>query len=1101
MRRSRIIVLVAALCCTMSLGSVTGQLTQAPALPTHPGEGPVNMSSLGSSGWMYQRDSVPDGSGGFYIGGSMNGPLTIGNTTIPSHSQNRAFVAHMRHDGVWDWAEAASGSDWSEVQALEAGPSGSVYLMMRSRGGFTIQGQDFDDGHQDSNDFTAIAHFSASGTLIGKATIGRMSDTWGDAYPIAIEADGDNVYAMVEGRSTIGVGSVTLELNNNNDVAIFNISMVDGTASWAVSATAESLQRTLPNGNTESKGSRVEGFSMGLDKSNGQLIIHGYIESHAKFGAIDVQFPLYSDLKRNFVASLGTDGNWKWVTNTTYPAHHNKNFWANGNIWQTENIGIPFDSMAGEANIMMRHSDNRSFGPNCHPVNGGYILFRFNSVGECTSFTEIHPSTNVNLRTFALLPQGNVLVGGSFQNVINIAGKVLSANAGGNGPYNSAGWIAEIDSSGVAKWATAFNGSGFVEIISIHVGPAANKWIIGRTDGSTNVGGFQISGNVSSIFVMGLGADTDGDGHADIHDSHHLDSSQHSDIDGDGYGDDPQGYRPDSCPTINGTSWRVMFGCVDTDGDGMSDGLDPFPRDSTQWSDLDGDGFGDNLTGVRGDMCPEEPGYSYIDRHGCSDRDQDGWSDQNDLAPDDPYQWGDTDGDGFGDNPLGANGDMCPQIHGNATMDRPGCPDTDGDGWSDEGDVYPNDPNTHGDTDHDGVADGVDPFPLDPTQWSDADGDGCGDNQKGLNPDRFIDDKELCSDLDNDGVGDEEDAFPHDPTQWSDADGDGCGDEPRGISPDAFPEDPDQCSDTDMDGVGDETDAFPFDPSQSVDTDGDGWGDAPGGPRSDAFPEEPTQWSDMDGDGFGDSNDGVKADDCPLIPGNETTDALGCPDSDNDGVSDLNDEFPFDETRWDASDINQTAVNTSATNETMNETNVGTTDLSSATKEAAAQSSTSDSMSPLTIVAVVIAGLMILVILALALPTMRRSPLSGLEQRISKATTAEDLNAIHASASKLLWDQRLETDEFNRIERSIEGRRDHISRGGQQMQQGPGPQPQGQPPPAEAFNAYPQEQWGGGQGPTITTDEWGREWMEDPPGSNQHYFRDQTTGGAWTPWQ
>ena len=44
-------------------------------------------------------------------------------------------------------------------------------------------------------------------------------------------------------------------------------------------------------------------------------------------------------------------------------------------------------------------------------------------------------------------------------------------------------------------------------------------------------------------------------------------------------------------------------------------------------------------------MAPSDPR-----QFGCPDGDDDGWSDDNDWAPNDPEQWVDTDGDGYGDN-------------------------------------------------------------------------------------------------------------------------------------------------------------------------------------------------------------------------------------------------------------------------------------------------------------------------------------------------------------------------------------------------------------------------------------------------------------------
>ena len=45
--------------------------------------------------------------------------------------------------------------------------------------------------------------------------------------------------------------------------------------------------------------------------------------------------------------------------------------------------------------------------------------------------------------------------------------------------------------------------------------------------------------------------------------------------------------------------------------------------DSSQWFDTDGDGYGDNEFGTRGDSCPTEEGYSTIDVYGCLDSDSD----------------------------------------------------------------------------------------------------------------------------------------------------------------------------------------------------------------------------------------------------------------------------------------------------------------------------------------------------------------------------------------------------------------------------------------------------------------------------------------------
>ena len=177
------------------------------------------------------------------------------------------------------------------------------------------------------------------------------------------------------------------------------------------------------------------------------------------------------------------------------------------------------------------------------------------------------------------------------------------------------------------------------------------------------------------------------------------------------------------------------FADIDEDNDGYNttdqgDGLvDAFPSEGSQWNDTDNDGFGDNpAPAFQPDACVTVAGTSTQDRFGCPDGDGDGWSDDGDFYPADPLQWADSDGDGYGDNYYyDING---AQLHMNQT-----------------GDAFPNDATQWNDTDGDDRGDNyqnaswdnfrapvwpglllpaatnIDVFPLDRTQWSDTDGD------------------------------------------------------------------------------------------------------------------------------------------------------------------------------------------------------------------------------------------------------------------------------------------------------------------------------------------------------------------------------------------
>ena len=360
------------------------------------------------------------------------------------------------------------------------------------------------------------------------------------------------------------------------------------------------------------------------------------------------------------------------------------------------------------------------------------------------------------------------------------------------------------------------------------------------------INGTSYSGN----YYFGFEADLDNDGIVD---------SLDGDIDGDGILN-----VLDDCPNEYGVSIYIQAGCSDGDLDGYPDIHDQFPFDNSQHRDSDSDGFGDNVNGTNGDSCSAEYGRSLFGGiFGCWDSDNDGWADSIDQFSNDSSQWNDSDGDGFGDNLFGRNGDFCPNESGTSLINYLGCLDSDSDGYADVIDDFPQNNLIWSDEDGDGVDDDSDTFPFDIGQWADRDGDGYGDNPYG---------------------GSTSDAFPDEATQWSDIDGDGYGDNPNGFN----------------------ADAFIADPTQWSDADGDGFGDNPSGRLADAFTDDSTQWEDQDGDGFGDNQSGNNPDpylfDFDNDGYNDSIDPFpkfASPgDKDNDGVLDGEDLFPDDFREW-----------------------------------------------------------------------------------------------------------------------------------------------------------------------------------------------------------
>ena len=265
---------------------------------------------------------------------------------------------------------------------------------------------------------------------------------------------------------------------------------------------------------------------------------------------------------------------------------------------------------------------------------------------------------------------------------------------------------------------------------------------------------FAVGALPSETKIRYFDLDSDLDGVNDLNDAFPSDPTQTTDSDDDGYGDNPSGNQPDAFPDeptqwadsdgdgygdniggenadlfpTNGDQWS------DADGDGYGDNIngedgDVFPEESTQWADTDRDGYGDNPDGYKPDMCPNVNAFSSIDRYGCPDSDLDGYSnpgenwtveDGADALPNNPTQWLDGDGDGYGDASEGQSPDACPWEFGTSTkavrvdvnstsgytsLPSFGCLDEDGDGWVDrtESPLMDLDPNEHFDGDGDGV--------------------------------------------------------------------------------------------------------------------------------------------------------------------------------------------------------------------------------------------------------------------------------------------------------------------------------------------------------------------------------------------------------------
>ena len=820
-----------------------------------------------------------------------NTPTELNDEISPSFSAGQESLLWGQH--------IAGSSSTDSVESIDLDAYGNTYVC-----GYFYNSAQFGNINMNSmgNYDGFVGKISPSGTWLWVQKMGGSSSD--HCRDIDVD-DGGNISITGYFYGTATFGNTYLSSQGSNDIFVAKLD-TNGTWQWAVRA-----------GGTNDD----QGHGVAMDKS-GNVYITGYYYNTGYFG----QFTLASySYQEAYVAALAPGGQFIWA-NRMYESYYQRG------------RGIDVNDN-GEIAVTGEFSYRINMGGSCGSLNPSYassnyyriFVARYTASGNCLwaqMAGYLQSSYSSYGEDVAIDNNGEVAVVARFQYLVdfqsNGANRIFAYQNGNNWDCLVAKW----SSSGNHLWAQVIGGSSTDYCYALDMDKSTgNISIAGMYQNTAWFGNsYIVSNGGTDAFFATLTPDPQNPS-AYIWDTIHHFGGTSSEY---GYAVAVRngtyafgGYfhsssRDDAntltLNSVGGADGFILTYGVDTDGDGVGDGTDVFPYDSSQWADRDGDGFGDNLSGWQGDNCPDTFGNSSggAGFFGCVDTDGDGWPDTEDHLPNDGTQWEDTDGDGYGNNPNGTDPDGCPMMWGNSWRDQFGCLDLDGDGQSVMNDAFPNKMTQWNDTDGDGKGDnwadnswnvsrlshwpGIwiagayapDPRPLDwdddgfedqgefnsMQPWDDCPYD-AGDSYRNLIG---------CPDNDGDGWADIEDSVPDNPSQRDDADWDGFGDNVNGTEPDACPDrfgtstiDRFGCPDNDGDGVSNENDDCP----------------TVAGIPSNGCP-------DRDGDGFVDeaeeSNEPV--DDCPDDYGTSFEDKYGCPDEDGDGWSDDGDPFPNDSTQW-----------------------------------------------------------------------------------------------------------------------------------------------------------------------------------------------------------
>ncbi len=731
--------------------------------------------ALDSGGDDYGYGIAADSFGNTYVTGSFNGPsITFGTTTLTNTmvGTSDVFIAKLNQSGIWSWALSAGGiaDDWGTDVAVAT--SGEVYVS----GAFTTT-------PDDNNENARFASFGADevfGAGQVDVFVAKISNSGSWSWVLAAGGEGDDVVSdltLDDSNLPYISGSFTgtwsdfdgtnLSGDNDLDRDLFVARLVPtGFWVWALAATGD--------------GDQV-GQSIAVD-SSGDAYVTGFIEGNSTF---DSALPQCKG-KDIFVAKVNSGGTWGWVEQIE----------GQGNDYGR---GLAID--ANDAiHITGKHSDYSLFGIVNLTAGFGPEVFvaKISNTGTWQwAVTSISSSPSLEgemgneANAIGIDESGDIHITGIFQaqmtmGTLNIISKAhddvfiaklndrgfwLSSNSAGGLANESANDIA-VDSTGIARIIgdidLSLESADFGQFSLTPSGSASDVFIT-STWADTDEDGIRNSlddcpnspGDSDKGGIEGC-PDVDGDGWDDESDKFKFDSSQWNDSDGDGYGDNwadsllndsrsngtgqwvENANNIDDCPEFGGTSTSDRLGCLDSDGDGVSDpdagwnvtdGADAFANDSNHSSDLDLDGIPDGL-----DDCPSIAGNA---TGGCLDSDGDSVPDSLDDFPFNASEWSDSDDDGFGDN-----SDAFPNNDAEWA-------DSDVDGFGDNSDAFPDNASEWADMDLDGVGNNADAFPTNSSEWMDSDSDGFGDNT-----DAFPFDMDEWSDLDMDGIGDNSDEFP-----------------------------------------------------------------------------------------------------------------------------------------------------------------------------------------------------------------------------------------------------------------------------------------------------------------------------------------------------
>lgn len=400
---------------------------------------------------------VGDAAGNTYVGGTFQGTINVGGTSLTSAGGNDWFLVKYSGAGNVVWAKRFGGTGEDLLDAVALGPDGNVVATGRCGGSASFGGATFVTNG--SADMVVAKYAGATGAHLWSKQFGGVYDDAASA--VAVDPSNNVVFTgYFRGTVNFGGGPLVTPYGSDLDVFVAKLSST-GAYVWAKHFTNTGNER---------------GYGIATD-ANGNVVVGGYFSNAVDFGggslvsgnamtdAFVARFTAsgaYSWARR-FGASDGNDGIYGVATDTA------------GNVVVAGYAVQPID-LGGGLLAALGGSD-------------GFVAKYAASSGAHQWSRRLGGVGNDYAYGVAVDGSNNVYVTGAFGALASFGGGSLNLVGG------SDAFVAKYSSTGAALWAKGLGGIG--DDLGHGIGISANAPVV--------TGYFYSSGNFNGTTLSSAG--------------------------------------------------------------------------------------------------------------------------------------------------------------------------------------------------------------------------------------------------------------------------------------------------------------------------------------------------------------------------------------------------------------------------------------------------------------------------------------------------------------------------------------------------------------------------------------------------------------------